>query len=167
QTFGVRGHQAIFDSVVHHLHEMAGAGWTAVEIALFGSAGRFLASWSARSISTSRRERLEDRVEMSHGVVFAADHLAVATLKAPDAAAMSDINVMNAAAGKFLGASNVVDVIGIAAVDDDVARFELRGDVVQGGIHNASGHHEPDGARLREFFYEVIEGRGARGPFGA
>jgi hypothetical protein len=167
QAFGVGGHQAIFNSVVHHLHEMAGAGWATVEIALFGSARSFLASWSAWCIAASGRERLEDRVEMPHDVVLAADHLAIAALEAPDAAAGADVDVMNALGGEFLGAANVVDVIGIAAVDHDVAGFELRGEVLQGGIHNAGGNHQPDGARLREFLYEVVERRRTRGALGA
>src|SRR6266478_1965126 len=165
QAFRVRGHQAIFDSVVHHFHEMTGAGWAAVEIAFFGSAGSLLAPRSARSVAAAGSERFENGVEMADGVVFATDHLAIAALQSPDAAAGADIDVVNAPGGEFLGASNVVDVIRIAAVDDDVAGFELRGQVVQGGIHNASRNHQPDGPRLREFFHEVVERRRARRAF--
>src|SRR6266849_373057 len=165
QAFRVRGHQAIFDSVVHHFHEMTGAGWATVEIAFFGSAGSLLAPRSAWSVAAAGSERFENGVEMANGVVFATDHLAIAALQSPNTAPGADIDVVNAPGGKFFGASNVVDVIGVAPVDDDVAGFELRSEVAQGGIHNASRNHEPDGARLREFFYEIVEGRGASGLF--
>src|SRR5258707_5399929 len=140
---------------------MTGAGWATVEIAFFGSAGSLLAPRSARSVAAAGSERFESGVEMADDVVFAADHLAIAALQSPDAAGGADIDVVNAPGGEFLGASNVVDVIRVAAVDHDVAGFELRGEVMQGGIHNAGGHHQPDGARLRQFFYEVVERRRA------
>src|ERR1700738_741799 len=146
---------------------MAGARWAAMQVALFGGAGRLFAAWSARCVAATRCERFENGVEMPDDIVFAADHLAIATLEPPDAAAGANINIVNAAGGEFLGAANVVDVVGVAAVDHDVAGFELRGEIMQGGIDNASGNHQPYGARLREFFNKIIEGRGAGGAFAA
>ena len=58
---------------------------------------------------------------------LAADHQAVAALQAPDAAAGADIGVVNAARLQLLGAANVVDVIRVAAIDDDVALLHARG----------------------------------------
>src|SRR6185312_9035907 len=59
-TFGVRGHDAVLDSVVHHFYEMAGAVLTTVEIALFGGATEFFAAGSARYIAWAGRKRFED-----------------------------------------------------------------------------------------------------------
>ena len=53
----------------------------------------------------------------------AADHLAEAALQSPDASAGADIDIVQTLSGQFLSAANVVDVVGVAAVDDDVARL--------------------------------------------
>ncbi len=96
---------------------------------------------------------------MLHDVGFAADHLAIAALEAPNAAAGADVNVVNALCGEFLGAANVVDVVGVAAVDDDVADVQLAGEFVEGRVHHARGNHQPDGARLAELLHKVVEAK--------
>ena len=70
--------------------------------------------------------RLEDGIEMLDGAFGAADHHAVAALESPDAAAGAYIHVMNSFGSEFFGAADVVDVVGVAAVDEDVAGFEMR-----------------------------------------
>ena len=75
----------------------------------------------ARNIAAAWRKRAEDRVEMLHDIALAADHHAIAALQAPHAAAGADIDVMDPLGVQLLGAANVVDVIGIAAVNQDVA----------------------------------------------
>ncbi len=121
QPLGVGGHEAVLDAVVNHLDEMAGAVRTAVQIALLGGAVQLLASRSARRVARARRQRREDRIEMLDHVLFAADHHAVAALQAPDAAARPHIHVVDSLCRKFLGAPDVIHVIGIAAVDEDVS----------------------------------------------
>src|SRR5882762_443681 len=130
-----------------------------MQVALFGGASNFFAAGRARCVAATGGERLEDGVEMADGIVFAADHLAIAALESPNAAARADIHIVNAFRREFLGAANVVDVVGVAAVDDDVAGLKLRSQVVQRGVDDAGGHHEPDSARLREFLYEIVERR--------
>ncbi len=73
------------------------------------------------------RQRREDRVEVLDHVGLAADHHAVAALQAPDAAAGADVDVVDALRRQLLGAPDVVDVVGVAAVDEDVARLEKCG----------------------------------------
>ena len=102
---------------------------------------------------------------MLDDVVLAADHLAVAALESPDAAAGADVHVVNAFRAEFLGAADVVVVIGIAAVDEDVAGFELGDEIVERGVDDAGGNHEPDGAGLLEFLDEVVERVAAGGAF--
>jgi hypothetical protein len=58
---------------------------------------------------------------------------------------------------KFFRTSNVVDVVGVAAVDDDVAGVELSSEIVKRAIHHRRGHHQPHGPRLLQFVYEIIE----------
>ena len=124
QALGVRGHDAVLDAVVDHLDEMAGAVGAAVQVAVLGGAAKFLAARRARTVADAGGQRLEDRIEMLHDVGLAADHHAVAALQAPDAAAGADIHIVDALCGQFLGAANVVDVVGIAAVDKNVARLQ-------------------------------------------
>ena len=63
-------------------------------------------------------------------VVVAADHQAVAALEAEDAAAGADVDVVDALLAQLRGPADVVAVVGVAAVDDDVALVQQRGDLV-------------------------------------
>ncbi len=90
----------------------------------------------------------------------AADHQAVAALEAPDAAAGAHVDVVDALGGEFFGAADVVDVVGVAAVDEDVAGFEMRDDLGDGVVDGCGGDHEPDGAGFGEFAEQVFDGRG-------
>ena len=92
EAFGVRGHQAVLDAVVDHLHEVAGAVSAAMQIAVRRSA----AGRADRRHARAGRERGEDRLEARDGVAFAADHQAVAALEAEHAAAGADIDVVDA-----------------------------------------------------------------------
>ena len=65
--------------------------------------------------------RLEDGIEMLDCVLGAADHHAVAAFETPNAAAGSYIDIMDSFGGELFGAANVVNVVGVAAVDEDVA----------------------------------------------
>src|SRR5260370_3965548 len=131
QTCGGRTHQAIFDSVVNHLHEMPRARGATVQIAFFGGPVNLLAPGSARSVAATRSKRLENGIKVPHGVVFAANHLAIAALEPPDAAARADVNVVNAFYRKLLWPPDVIHVIQISPVDTHVPRFKLRNEVVQ------------------------------------
>ena len=123
QTLGVGGHDAVFDSVVDHLDEVAGSVRTAMQVALFGGAAQLLASGRARDVAAPGRKRGENGIEVLDHIRFAADHHAIAAFQAPDAAAGANVDVMDFPAREFLGAANVVDVVGVAAVDEDVAGF--------------------------------------------
>ena len=54
----------------------------------------------------------------------AADHHPIAALDAPDTAGSPAVDVANALLGQLLGATDVVLVEGVAAINDDVARFQ-------------------------------------------
>ena len=60
-------------------------------------------------------------------------------------------------------ADGVVEV-GVAAVDDDVARGQPRQQLLDGLVHRRAGrHHEPDNAREAQLFDEIAEGIDAHG----
>src|SRR5262245_44351879 len=121
QAFGVGGHDPVLDAVVHHLDEVPGAARPAVQISLLGCLADLLSSRRACDVPDAGPEPREDRVEALDDVVLAADHHAVPALQAPDAAARAHVDVVNAFRRELLRPADIVDVVGIAAVDQDVA----------------------------------------------
>src|SRR5262249_1444774 len=95
QPLGVGGHDAVFDTVVDHLDEVAGAIRTAVQITRFGGAVELFASRCARDVAAARSQALEDRIETLDRVSLAPDHHAVATFQAPDATARPYVHIVN------------------------------------------------------------------------
>ena len=63
EALGIGLHHAVLDAVVHHLHEVPGAGGAAVDVAVFRGAAHFLAARSAGDVAAARSQRLEDRIE--------------------------------------------------------------------------------------------------------
>ena len=119
-----------------------------MQIAFFRSARGFFAAGRAIDISASGRKCFENRIEVLHNFIFAADHLAVAALQSPHAAAGADVHVVQTFRGQFLGTADVINVVGISAVDKDVAAFELGYKSCKSGVDDACRHHQPDSARL-------------------
>ena len=70
---------------------------------------------------------LQDRVDDLDRFLVTAHHQAVAALQAEDAAAGADVDVVDALLPELLGAPYIVAIVGVAAVDDDVALLEQRG----------------------------------------
>ena len=66
-----------------------------------------------------------------------ADHHAIAALDPPDAAAGADVDVMDALGLDRGGPADVVLVVRVAAVDDDVARPEELGQLLDRGLGRA------------------------------
>src|SRR5438270_907900 len=73
-TFRIGGHDSILDPVMDHLHEMAGAVRSAMEVTLFGRPAKFVAAGGARHLTTARRERGKNRVETLNYFYLAANH---------------------------------------------------------------------------------------------
>ena len=94
-TFRIGGHDSILDPVMDHLHEMAGAVRPAMQVTLFGSAAKLVAAGSARHLPRPRREGGENRIETPNYLCVAANHHAITTVQAPNAAAGSDIDIVN------------------------------------------------------------------------
>src|SRR5215469_8662340 len=98
---------------------MAGAILTAMQITLFGRAAELLASWRARNVASARRQRCENRVETLNHFLLPADHHAITAFQSPDAAAGADVNVMNFFRRQFLGATDIIHVVGVASVNEN------------------------------------------------
>ena len=121
EALGVGLHHAVFDAVVHHLDEMAGAARAGMDIAALDARIAAARGRACAEYRRARRERGEDRVEPLDLRLVAADHHAVAALEAPDAAAGADVEVLEAVLGELAATANVVLPKGVAAVDDRVA----------------------------------------------
>ena len=74
-------------------------------------------------------------------VLFPANHHAVAAFQAPHTTARPHIHVMNPLRRKFLGASDVIHVIGIAAVDEDIVRLKMGQEVGDGFLDDCRRDH--------------------------
>src|SRR5207237_1098945 len=109
-AFGVALHHRVLDAVVNHLHVVPGAHTADVQPAV------------------RRRECREDRREAIDGALVAADHQTVAILQAPDAAARSRIDIVQAAGRELTATSDVVRPLRVAAVDDRVAAHPAEAD---------------------------------------
>ena len=163
EALGVGLHQSVLDAVMHHLDEVPGAGRSGVNVAALGAGIALLAARRAGDIAEPRRERREDRIEVIHGLLWAADHHAIAALDTPDAAGRAAIDVANALLGQFLGAADVVLVEGIAAIDDDVVRLQQAAEMLDRFFGDPAGwQHHPNGARL--FFERLDHTRPATAP---
>jgi len=97
---------------------------------------------------------------MFHHLGFAADHHAIAPLQAPDAAAGSDIHVMDALGCEFFGSPDVIHVIRVAAINEYVAWLQQQRELSNGFVHDGRRHHQPERPRLGEFLDEIGQRRG-------
>jgi hypothetical protein len=131
-----------------HLHEVSGAIWAAMQITVLGLGRLAGGAWGARCCIDARGEGLEDRVEMFYHIILTADHVAVAALQTPDAAADADIDIVDALGFQFVGAADVVVIVGIAAIDQDVAGLHQRHDGLEFLVDDGGRQHEPDDARF-------------------
>src|SRR5262245_56139371 len=95
-----------------------------VQVALLGSSFYFLPSRRARNFAASGSQGFEERVQMLDDVRFAPCHQAVTPLCSPNAAAGAHIDIVNALFAQDFGSTHVVFVIGIPAINNDVARVQ-------------------------------------------
>lgn len=69
-------------------------------------------------------KRGENRIKVLNDVFLTPHHQAIATREARDAAAGANIHIMHPVLLQFSGTPHIVTVIGVAAINDDIARFE-------------------------------------------
>ena len=81
-------------------------------------------------------------------LVLRADHQAEAALETEDATAGADVHVVDPALAKDPGATDVVAVVAVAAVDEDVALGHEGSRLVDGLLGDVTrGDHDPGGPR--------------------
>ena len=158
------GHHPVLDPVVHHLHEVPGTVGSAVEIAVLRGRRLTGAARGADGAVDPGRDRPEHGVEMGHHLVLPADHQAETPVEAEDPAAGADVDVVDAAGPQALGPVDVVAVVRVAAVDDDVARFQVLEQLLDRVVDECGRDHDPHRPRRFELRHELREGVRARRP---
>ena len=143
ETLGVGLHEAVLDPVVHHLHEVPGAGRADVRIAAL------------------RSKCCEDGLQGLVRGCFRADHDAVALSKAPDPTGDAHIDELNTLRLCLLGMAHRVPKVRVATVDEDVSVLEQRQQSLKHHLRGlAGGDHQPDDPRLLESRGELDQGVG-------
>jgi hypothetical protein len=94
---------------------------------------------------------------MLHYVLLPTDHHAIATIKAPYSTAGPYIDIVDILWRQFFGATNVVDVVRIAAVNENILRVEVRQEVSDALIHRGCRHHQPYGSWFIELPYKICQ----------
>ena len=144
QSFRQGGHHAVLDPVMDHLYEVASSTGTAVQVALLGGARCSPASRGSRRRVHSGGYRGEDRLQVGVSMIISADHQAVATLQPEHPSAGAAVDQLNPALGEVLCSADVIPVVGVAAINDDVALLHLVGQLGDGGVGDVAGwNHHP------------------------
>jgi hypothetical protein len=133
-----------------------------VEVPGLRSAANLLPSGSARNIAGAWGQGPKDRIEVPDNVGFAADHHAIAPFQSPDPAAGPHIHVVNSFGPKLRSSPDVVDVIGVPAVDENIAGFEIGRQICNRAIDHGRRNHQPDGSRLFQLLDQILQAGGAR-----
>src|SRR5665647_3305013 len=108
------------------IRDRPGSVRTTMQVALFRSAIGPDSVGSAWCRIDAGSERGKDRIKMLDDGFFATDHQAITTFHPRNATAGAHIHMMHPMLLQFSRAPNIVTVIGVAAIDDDVTRFEQR-----------------------------------------
>ena len=147
EALGVGLHEAVLDAVVHHFHEVTGAARAHAVPALIRGGG----------------ERLEGGAQALHYVLLAAHHHRVTLVESPNATARTDVHIVDALLGDLFTAAHALAVVGVAALDEGVARVSVRQERFDRGVDGgAARHHDPERARGTQLRREVLErGRGS------
>src|SRR5207249_1255315 len=121
------------------------------------------ASRCARDNTTTWCERLKGGLQIAYRFSLASNHQAIAAFETPHTTARADINVENSFGLEFLGAPDIVDIVGIASIHDDVALLHLRLETVDSVIDDGCGHHQPNCAWRLQCANQIFQRGGSDG----
>src|SRR5262245_49585754 len=130
-----------------HFYEMSCSGGPTMQITFFCGAANLFTSGCAINVAASRRKSFENWIEMFYDIGFSADHFAITAFESPHAPARSDIDIVNALGFELTGTANVINVVRIAAIDDDVILLHASYKIMESRINNSRRNHQPYGAR--------------------
>src|SRR6266545_5712023 len=137
-----------------------------MDVTALGAWVAAISAWRSRHVSHPGRERRKDRVEAVDDILLAADHHAVAAFQTPDAAARSNIDIMQTALLERCRAANVVLPERIAAVDDDVSTVQQLAQPADRVVcDSAGGQHHPNRPRLCKPAHKLLDPARSRSSF--
>jgi hypothetical protein len=110
-----------------------------------------------RDVAHTWGDGLQDRVDDLDRFLVTAHHQAIAALQSENPTAGTDVDVMQALLAKLGGPANIVAVVGVAAVDDDVAFVEQLGELINGLSGDPRRNHHPDRARALELADKLLQ----------
>ena len=140
QTLGIGGHDTVLNAVMNHFDEVAGAVWPAMEIALLGGAAAFFEPAGVRGmLADARSQRRKNWIEVLDDVRLTANHHAVTTLQPPNTAARPHVYIMDTVWREFFGAPDIVNVVRIAAVDQNVVLLKMGQKIRDTLVHDGGG----------------------------
>ena len=90
-------------------------------------------------------------------LVRATHHQAVAALKPEDSAAGSDVDVVDALLLELGRPTYIIAIVGVAAIDDDVAFLHQAGELINGPARDAGWDHHPGHPRLLQLADKLLE----------
>src|SRR5215472_13126015 len=147
QPLGVSGHDSVLNTIVDHLHKVASAVRSAVEIPLLCGSPNLFTSRSAWCCINAWSQGREDRIEILDNVLFATDHQAIAAFESPHTAACSAVHIVDTFRFEFSSAPDIIMIVRIAAINDHITRSKMWDNGFQCRIYRGSRYHEPDSAR--------------------
>ncbi len=108
-------------------------------------------------------EGVEDGLQPGDVVAVASHHQAEPLLEPPDAAAHTGVDEAQASLGQHAATADRLLVVGVAAVDHQVAGLQQAGQLVDGGLRRvAGGHHHPRQTRRGQGLDQVGQRRHLR-----
>ena len=128
-----------------------------MQVTLFRRAAALIVPGSEGNISGAGCQRGENWIEILNHVPFAADHHTIAPFQPPYAATGSCIYIMNSFRAQRLRTSNVIDVVGISAINEDIVAFQVRQNNCDRLVHGGCRNHQPHGSRFTELLRELPE----------
>src|SRR5262249_3513421 len=120
-----------------------------------GRPADFLPTRGARNIAGTGRQCVEYRIEVPHCRRRSSNHHAITALQPPHAATGSDIDIMDSLRRDRLRPADVVNVIRVAAVDENVATLEVRREIGDRLVDDPCRDHQPYRPRLIELAHQV------------
>src|SRR5215468_5424360 len=99
--------------------------WPAMQIPLLASASNLFTPRRARDVAHAWSQAGKEGIEVLDDLRLASNHHAVPALQSPDATTRAHVHVVDALRREFLGAPEIVNVIGIATVDEDIVALKM------------------------------------------
>src|SRR5437870_13909940 len=112
-----------------------------MQVTRLGGASGLFTPGRARYVACAWSQRGKDWIELLDNLLLAADHHAVTSLQSPNATIRSDVHVVDSFRREFLGTPDIVNIIGIPAVDQNVLCFKMGQEIRDSFVHDRSGNH--------------------------